>query len=173
MVLALLALLSSSYTASAYYDPGVQRWVNRDLIGELGFERIRHFPNRNPGDVRLPIGTELIAGPNLYWFIGNHPESTVDPLGLWQWGWPPWGNPTPKPPPPRRPPPPCELVNAARRIRDACRRGEEPQFFDCSTYCGYLFGSISGTPNTPGTPNASELYRQCIEDCQTCFGRRR
>ena len=30
----LLALLSVGQMASAYYDPGVQRWINRDPLGE-------------------------------------------------------------------------------------------------------------------------------------------
>ena len=39
------------------YDPGLQRWLNRDLIGEIG-------------------------GMNVYRFVGNNPISNVDPLGL-------------------------------------------------------------------------------------------
>ncbi len=38
-------------------DPGLQRWLNRDLIGEIG-------------------------GMNLYRLVGNNPISNVDPLGL-------------------------------------------------------------------------------------------
>jgi hypothetical protein len=30
--LALLALFSTPHLASAYYDPGVQRWINRDPL---------------------------------------------------------------------------------------------------------------------------------------------
>jgi hypothetical protein len=44
-------------TASAYYDPGIQRWINRDPIAEEG-------------------------GPNLYSLVGNSPSQTVDCLGL-------------------------------------------------------------------------------------------
>ena len=52
----LLALLSSSHMASAYYDPGVQRWVNRDPLEETG-------------------------GINLYRFVLNQPLSQIDPFG--------------------------------------------------------------------------------------------
>lgn len=34
---ALLGLLSAPHLTSAYYDPGLQRWINRDAIGESGF----------------------------------------------------------------------------------------------------------------------------------------
>jgi len=53
---ALLVLLSTSHVASAYYDPGVQRWINRDPIGERG-------------------------GLNLYCFVGNAPTGKIDPRG--------------------------------------------------------------------------------------------
>jgi hypothetical protein len=34
--LALLALFSTPHLASAYYDPGVQRWINRDPLAGVG-----------------------------------------------------------------------------------------------------------------------------------------
>lgn len=51
------ALLFSVGTASAYYDPAMQRWLNRDPIGENG-------------------------GINLYCHVGDNPVNRVDPLGL-------------------------------------------------------------------------------------------
>ncbi len=47
----------SSATAFAFYDPGLQRWINRDPVGENG-------------------------GINLSAFIGNNPRNTLDPFGL-------------------------------------------------------------------------------------------
>lgn len=44
--------------ANAFYDPGLQRWINRDPIGEEG-------------------------GINLCGFVGNDPLNGVDALGLW------------------------------------------------------------------------------------------
>ncbi len=68
----LLALLSSSHMASAYYDPGVQRWLNRDPIGETGFEELRRG-----------VETDLVGdGLNLYAFVSNNPINSVDGLGL-------------------------------------------------------------------------------------------
>jgi hypothetical protein len=55
--LAFLALLCANNLASAYYDPGVQRWINRDPVVELG-------------------------GRNLYRFVRNSPPSRLDPWGL-------------------------------------------------------------------------------------------
>jgi len=73
LVLALLALLSSSHKASAYYDPGVQRWVNRDPLTEKG-------------------------GINLYGFVHNEPTGIVDKYGRDFWPF----NRKPAPPDPPR-----------------------------------------------------------------------
>ena len=56
LVLALL-LLTWLQTAFAYYDPGVQKWLNRDPIQERG-------------------------GVNLYAFVANAPPNAVDQNGL-------------------------------------------------------------------------------------------
>lgn len=63
ILLALLATLTLAAQARAVgywgrdYDPNLQRWIQRDPIGERG-------------------------GLNLYGFVGNNPLSNVDPLGL-------------------------------------------------------------------------------------------
>ena len=59
--LSLLALLSTANLASAYYDPGVQRWINRD-------------PMTEDGDL------------NLYRFVGNTVPNAVDAKGLVETG---------------------------------------------------------------------------------------
>jgi hypothetical protein len=50
-------LLSELVLHNRFYEPSLQRWLNRDPIGELG-------------------------GINLYGFVGNNPMSFVDPYGL-------------------------------------------------------------------------------------------
>jgi hypothetical protein len=55
--LVLLVLLGSLCTARAYYDPGVQRWLNRDPIQEQG-------------------------GINFYRVVQNDPITKVDAFGL-------------------------------------------------------------------------------------------
>ena len=57
VVAALIIYWSGLCTASAFYDPGTQRWLNRDPIEEKG-------------------------GPNLVNYVGNNPISMVDPYGL-------------------------------------------------------------------------------------------
>jgi RHS repeat-associated protein len=69
--LSLLPLLSAPHLASGYYDPGVQRWINRDPLGEPGFEATRR-----------PHQLEVGGGANLYRFVGNDPCSGVDRNGL-------------------------------------------------------------------------------------------
>jgi uncharacterized protein RhaS with RHS repeats len=55
-LLCLPLILISHQNACGYYDPGAQRWINRDPIGERG-------------------------GANLYEVLHNNPISTLDPLG--------------------------------------------------------------------------------------------
>jgi len=72
---ALLALLSVTNLASAYYDPGVQRWISRDPIREPGFDLVRRHQRRaSRGE------------PNRYIFVLNNPERWVDYDGLWHSG---------------------------------------------------------------------------------------
>jgi RHS repeat-associated protein len=70
-----------SYYLRRFYEPNLQRWLNRDPIGEAG-------------------------GINLYGYVGNSPPNRIDPLGL-DYGWPvvpPPGYPPTFPPPPPKPP---------------------------------------------------------------------
>jgi hypothetical protein len=55
--LALLVFLSATHLASAFYDPSLGRWLNRDPIEEEG-------------------------GSNLYVSVENNPANRVDPFGL-------------------------------------------------------------------------------------------
>jgi RHS repeat-associated protein len=59
------------YYGYRWYDPFLQRWVNRDPLGEPGFEVMR-------GRQGNPLGD----GPNLYMFVGNQPINKRDPFGL-------------------------------------------------------------------------------------------
>jgi RHS repeat-associated protein len=60
------------YYLYRFYDPGLQRWVNRDPLTDLGFRRV--------GDSRLG-GAEFEL--NLYEYCLNDPVCKIDPLGLW------------------------------------------------------------------------------------------
>jgi RHS repeat-associated protein len=71
ILMPLLLLLASLHTASAYYDPGVQRWINRDPLGEAGFETMKD----------LTAGGWSTTG-NPYLFVVNNPVALIDALGL-------------------------------------------------------------------------------------------
>ena len=68
---ALLLFLFSLYSAKAFYDPGIQRWVNRDPLGEPGFET-----------VRAGTPTPQYGPPKTYLFLENAPNGFVDSDGL-------------------------------------------------------------------------------------------
>ena len=57
IVILVAALMCASESANAFYDPGLQRWVNRDPIQERG-------------------------GINLFRYVGNVPTRKTDPWGL-------------------------------------------------------------------------------------------
>jgi hypothetical protein len=60
--------------ASAYYDPGVQRWINRDPINERGFMR-----------ATVTKGGDAEDDLTLYTFVGNKPTYRIDRYGLSIW----------------------------------------------------------------------------------------
>lgn len=59
------------YYLYRFYDSNLQRWLNRDPLGEPGFEDLRGRTARVRGD-----------GPNYYAFVRNNPQNRVDPRGL-------------------------------------------------------------------------------------------
>jgi RHS repeat-associated protein len=59
------------YYGYRFYDPNLQRWLNRDPINDLGFKTI----TQNRG--RFKRGEEK----NLYCFVRNSPPTFCDPLG--------------------------------------------------------------------------------------------
>jgi RHS repeat-associated protein len=68
------------YYLYRFYDPNLQRWINRDPILESGFETIR-----NDHLIRAlcsKVHRESLEGPNLYSFVSNEPNSHIDKYGL-------------------------------------------------------------------------------------------
>ena len=64
-----------------WYYPILQRWPNRDPLGEPGFEILRR-PNAY-GMMRFLGGiAERAEGPDLYEFVANDPIKLFDSLGL-------------------------------------------------------------------------------------------
>ena len=58
----LLALLSVGQMASAYYDPGVQRWLNRDPLEEVGGLNQFQSVLNDPTNRRDAYGTSVFGG---------------------------------------------------------------------------------------------------------------
>jgi RHS repeat-associated protein len=66
------------YYLYRFYDPNLQRWINRDPLGELGFRTLAE---------KLMQSSEE---PNTYAFLRNNGISEIDPEGLakrrhWEW----------------------------------------------------------------------------------------
>jgi len=95
-LLPLLLLLLYGQVTLAYYDPGLQRWINRDPLGEKGFQLALRAPATQNIDrslqvlakvflratPRKPGGFTASWGNNAFAFVGNGPLDHVDPLGL-------------------------------------------------------------------------------------------
>jgi hypothetical protein len=110
--LALMFLLSVTNLASAYYDPGAQRWLNRDPLGDQGFVTRQPYPS---SFALAPIA-ERKEGPNLYDFVWNSPGNYSDRYGLeGGFEYPPGGGMKPPPIDPR-----TLCKNAAKACRAAC-----------------------------------------------------
>ena len=61
------------YYGYRFYDANLQRWINRDPLGERGFELLR-------GHWARSLTTD---GPNEYLFVYNDPENASHSQGLW------------------------------------------------------------------------------------------
>jgi hypothetical protein len=85
--LILVALFSAPHLASAYYDPCVQRWINRDPLSDGG-SRVLAINDFDPVvDLSMPsLQVERIEGPNLYEPLGNSPTGIWDGFGTAQRG---------------------------------------------------------------------------------------
>lgn len=60
----LLALLLATNLASAYYDPGPQRWINRDPYGEIGGRNLYVASRNNCVRFVDPLGGSAAAFPS-------------------------------------------------------------------------------------------------------------
>lgn len=69
-----LMLMLATARVSAYYDPGVQRWINRDPINEPGFD-VRDYPRSARASY---YGYDFT-------FVRNAPVALVDSFGLKVW----------------------------------------------------------------------------------------
>ena len=61
---------------------GRAKWLNRDPLGEPGFELGRRNMALEHGSI-IPVKAELLEGPNLYTFLSNRPGDDTDAFGLY------------------------------------------------------------------------------------------
>src|SRR5438874_10131051 len=56
-----------SYYLYRYYAPGLQRWINRDPISDLGFARVRKagFIPAKSGRSNTPLARRIMSDPHL------------------------------------------------------------------------------------------------------------
>ncbi len=80
------------YYLYRFYDPNLQRWLNRDPLDELGFRSLvkaTEIPQLGPTIVvsaegwidRILFGIDS-DNINIYRFVANDPNSVIDPFGL-------------------------------------------------------------------------------------------
>ena len=103
-------------SASAFYDSGIGRWINRDPIGDVF---------REPS-----VQIETMEGPSLYAFVGNDPIRKIDAVGLKKiygnWCGPDWTGGKKGEYDPNSGPyaPPIDALDSACEIHDKC-------YFNC------------------------------------------
>jgi len=150
----LLVLLSTPHPASAYYDPGVQRWINRDPMEERG-------------------------SINLYSYVGDNPANKIDPLGLWQWGWPPWGKPKQPPSQPPQKPQSGKCCNEDNPAKDLFKTAADTLAgeiggtggamvrllllaADAKQGCGDMKGAANTCSDFAHNPSQEDAYQCCM-----------
>jgi hypothetical protein len=66
-----LLLVLGTFEVSAFYDPGLQRWINRDPLYDRG----------SPSGRGSLAGQETLEGRNVFTFVENAPLGRLDPDG--------------------------------------------------------------------------------------------
>ena len=75
LITSLLLWLAAMPLAQAFYDPSTGRWINRDPLGELGFE----ISMRNTS--LAPHFADVVEDANLFRFIHNGTPNRIDSDG--------------------------------------------------------------------------------------------
>jgi RHS repeat-associated protein len=129
------------YYGYRWYHPNLQRWPNRDPLGESGFETLKGGLFHSPGDVF-----------NSYISFSNDPMGKIDPEGLQDIPSTPKSEPkgprnqpkkkpNPKPQPPKQEP--CsrceEILGRLNKVKDKDDRVADDQWItDCYSLCDHL-----------------------------------
>ena len=111
------------YYGYRFYDPVVQRWLNRDPLGDWMAVR-----ESSPAETTLLPEADLSSGSNMYVFARNDPEDLIDYDGLMP------GFPSkPRPPSqPRQPLPGWPIYNSGRGGRCGVSGYQPPPDTGCS-----------------------------------------
>ena len=116
------------YYLYRYYDPNLQRWVNRDPFLDEGFGAVQMGFYLEQVLFRYIKPNRFLVDQNLYDFVGNDPADEYDYLGLRPGGGPygprpsgpmgtPPGHQVGVPGSPRPPRPPCPLCPPGKQTR--------------------------------------------------------
>ena len=84
MVVALMAYWIGLCNARAFYDPGIQRWLNRDPLMDAGSTVFDQMSQRTSSKLFRHEQRQ----PNGYEFVNNAPVIQFDLFGLWSPGLP-------------------------------------------------------------------------------------
>lgn len=174
MLVPLLTLICHQ-TVSAYYDPGVQRWINRDPLEERGGINLYRFVASNPLRFLDTDGRQIIWLP-----VPGSPIPIPVPT-----------NPVPPPPPPASPPatvkcpivPPSQWPAAANALKDIPSGGRHVSVplgpsgcarmslhvarITCKNACAAEYGPASQTGYTPAQDKA--CLKDCNRDCDANY----
>ena len=75
------------YYGFRFYDPNLQRWLNRDPLGEAGGLNLYGFVGNNPINLIDPYGLEVGFGEGLIPVWGSGKQACEDfQAGRWGWG---------------------------------------------------------------------------------------
>jgi hypothetical protein len=77
LLLLLMLLVSSASLGSAFYDPTLGRWINRDPLGESA-----HSQTVAGDNSVVPLESMLQASLHPFTVINNSPIDNIDPFGL-------------------------------------------------------------------------------------------
>ena len=75
------------YYGYRFYDPSLQRWINRDPLGDFGSTAFDSMSKQVSGRIYMRRRRE----PNAFLFVLNNPIHSVDALGLQSWIGPGYG----------------------------------------------------------------------------------
>ena len=147
------------YYLYRYYDPNLQRWPNRDPLGDVRMESVLWSMNArvgiNASNLMPPF--EALDRPNLYTYVHNTPIQLTDALGLAPRIHIDWKSPDP----PSWPNVDKNLLRKDwKRLQD-CAHENDPEG-DCADICGMLTSVYPGLYTDSG----------CLDVCLGAFHKR-